>query len=107
MLHLQGNGAHSGGFAVEQHNNDRREEEYAAKKAQHQHLHIDSNPAHNGSEFDIGAPRVVRQSVQLLLQKWGANNIKPISPQDFLYNLLRSRGYPAHLIATNELKQQV
>ena len=94
---------HSGGLALEQHSNDRREEEYA-KKAQH---NFNSSSAQNGSEVDIGAPRVVRQSVQLLLQKWGANNIKPISPQDFLYNLLRNRGYPAHLIATNELKQQV
>ena len=59
----------------------------------------------NSPEFDLGGPCHVRESVRQLLEKWGGS-IKPISPQEFLFNLLRSRGYQAHLIATNDLNQQ-
>ncbi len=59
----------------------------------------------NSSEIDLGGPSLIRESVRQLLEKWGGS-IKPISPQEFLFNLLRSRGYPAHLITSNDAKQQ-
>jgi hypothetical protein len=83
---------------------DRREEEFM-KMEQHDQNNF-TMACHTVRQFDLGGPRVVRESVRHLLQKWGTN-IKPISPQDFLYNLLRSRGYPAQLLTTSELKEQV